>query len=311
MLSVAAPAASAAPPPAAAERPQPDPPAIVADPASPSATPAHVGRGDRRDADGGPEVVVTAQPRLEASDPLRGVNVKSFELTQAVDLALIRPVALGYQRIPEPIRDGVRNFLRNLTEPVIFLNFVLQIHIGKAAETVGRFVVNSTAGGAGLFDVAKHKGINLPRRVNGFADTLGYYGVKPGAFLFVPIIGPTTVRDMIGNFADRLVLPLAIGFPFDNAAFTIPSGLIASIDRRAEFEETLQDLRAEPDPYETRRNLYLRDRQREIDGLRGVRKTAKAAAVVEIAERSEPAETPLVLAANDGFCIRPELVVFD
>ncbi|MFX6258432.1 MlaA family lipoprotein, partial [Acinetobacter baumannii] len=88
---------------------------------------------------------------------------------------------------PVPVRSGIRNFLYNLREPIVFVNFLLQHKAGKAAETLGRFVVNSTVGVGGLFDMAKRRPIHLPRRPNGFADTLGFYGVKPGPFLFLPL----------------------------------------------------------------------------------------------------------------------------
>src|SRR3546814_15373424 len=79
---------------------------------------------------------------------------------------------MGYQGIvPEPVRDGLGNALRNLSEPVNFLNFLLQFKIGKAAETLGRFAVNTTFGVGGLFDVAKTMPFNLPYRRNGFANT--------------------------------------------------------------------------------------------------------------------------------------------
>src|SRR3546814_2446438 len=91
---------------------------------------------------------------------------------------------------------GLGNALRNISEPVNFLNFLLQFKIGKAAETLGRFVVNTTFGVGGLVDVAKTKPFNLPYRRNGFANTLGFYGVEPGPYFYLPLVGPTTLRDM-------------------------------------------------------------------------------------------------------------------
>src|SRR3546814_6026547 len=89
-----------------------------------------------------------------------------------------------------PVRDGLGNALRNISEPVNFLNFLLQFKIGKAAETLGRFVVNTTFGVGGLVDVAKTKPFNLPYRRNGFANTLGFYGVEPGPYFYLPLVGP-------------------------------------------------------------------------------------------------------------------------
>jgi phospholipid-binding lipoprotein MlaA len=214
------------------------------------------------------EIVVRARAKSVPGDPLQNVNVKSFAITQAVDEAVIRPVALTYQRIlPDPVRSGIRNFINNLREPVVFLNYMLQLKPGKAIETVGRFGINSTIGAAGLFDMAKRKPFRLPRRPNGFSNTLGYYGVKSGAFLFLPIIGPTTIRDLLGDNLDRLVLPVAVGKPFNKWYVGIPIGIFSSLDQRAEYDETLQAIKESSDPYVQRREEYLRRRQAAIDAL--------------------------------------------
>lgn len=195
--------------------------------------------------------------------------MKSFAITQDVDRAVIRPVALAYQRIvPDPLRSGFRNFLNNLREPVVFLNFLLQIKPGKAAETFGRFAINTTIGGAGLFDMAKRKPFKLARRRNGFGNTLGYYGVGPGPFFFLPIVGPTTLRDFFGDNLDRLVVPTIVGKPFDKPVYVISVGVLSSLDQRAEFDEKLQVLHeGSADPYASTREDYLRSRQAAIDEL--------------------------------------------
>jgi phospholipid-binding lipoprotein MlaA len=216
----------------------------------------------------GDDIVVRARARSAPGDPLQDVNAKSYAITQAVDDAIIRPVAKTYQRIlPDPVRSGIRNFINNLREPVAFLNFMLQLKPGKAIETVGRFGINTTIGAAGLFDIAKRKPFKLPRRPNGFSNTLGYYGVKSGPFLFLPLIGPTTVRDLLGDNLDRLILPVAVGKPFNKWYVGIPIGIFSSLDQRAEYDETLQAIREKSDPYVERREEYLRRRQAGIDAL--------------------------------------------
>jgi phospholipid-binding lipoprotein MlaA len=217
------------------------------------------------------DIVVTAQPRSPPGDPLQELNATSFEATQAVDKAVIRPLAMGYRTVvPKPIRSGFRNFLSNLTEPVIFLNFLLQLKPGKAAETAGRFAINSTIGAVGVFDVAKRRPFKLPYRPNGFAYTMGYYGVKPGPFLFLPLIGPTTVRDVIGLGLDRLAVPLAVGKPFNQPAYSLSTSTLSSLDQRAQFDGKLRKLHEESDrPYAATREDYLNNRQAEIDELRG------------------------------------------
>ncbi len=214
-------------------------------------------------------IVVTGRQRI-AIDPLEKVNAESYALTREVDEAVFRPVAIGYKRaVPKPIRRGLHNILSNLREPVVFVNYVLQLKPGKAAETVGRFTLNSAIGIGGLFDVAKRKPFSLPFRPNGFANSLGYYGVKQGAFIYLPFVGPTTIRDFIGDNIDRLVLPLSIGFPFNNLIYGIPGTAVTVLDRRVEFDERLQRLRETSDPYAASRDFYLERRQAEIDELHG------------------------------------------
>lgn len=216
------------------------------------------------------DIVVTARPHNVPGDPLRQVNAESFAITQSVDKAFVGPVSLAYKHaLPAPVRSGLRNFLNNLHEPVVAVNFLLQLRPGKAVETAGRFAINSTIGAAGVFDLAKRRPFNLRHRPNGFADTMGFYGVKPGAFLFLPLIGATTVRDLIGGTLDGFVLPLAVGRPFNRLAFTGPTGVIRGLDRRVEFDEKLQTLRASANPYAAARAFYLQRRQAEIDELRG------------------------------------------
>lgn len=252
------------PPVVAPESAIPTAPVILTDPITPppaSAVDATVAASD--------EIVVHARTPPPPGDPFQNVNAKSFEITQDVDRAIIRPVALTYQRIvPDPLRSGFRNFLNNLREPVVFLNYLLQFKPGKAAETLGRFTINSTIGAAGLFDIAKRKPFKLPRRKNGLGNTLGYYGVGPGPFFFLPIIGPTTLRDVLGDNLDRLVLPVAFGSPFNKPIYAITIGGLSSLDQRAEFDEKLQELHeGNPDPYAKTREDYLATRQAAIDAL--------------------------------------------
>lgn len=215
--------------------------------------------------------MVRARARGYAPDPIRALNAQSFAATQAVDKAVIGPVSLAYKKtVPSPFRSGVHNLLYNLREPVVFVNFILQHKIGKAAETVGRFAVNSTIGVAGVLDIAKRRPFRLPRRGNGFADTLGFYGVPPGPFMFLPLVGPTTVRDLFGGAVDRLVLPLALGSRVTKPVFAVPAAVLGVLDHRAEFDETLHELHdGAVDPYANTRDFYLQRRQAEIDGLRG------------------------------------------
>ncbi len=226
-------------------------------------------------------IVVTGHAGPRPSDPAEALNEGSFAVTEAVDDAVIAPVAKGYKHVlPKPVRDGLHNFIINLHEPVVALNFLLQLKPGKAAETLGRFAIDSTIGFAGVVDVAKRRPFNLPHRPNGFADTLGYYGVGPGPYLFLPLIGPTTVRDLAGRVADLSVLPLAGSTPLSQPPIAIARGTVASLDRRVRNDDHLRKVRQSDDPYVTMRDDYLARRRAEIASLH-----AKRAPAIETADR--------------------------
>lgn len=255
----AVPAAGVAP--IAMPAPIPAPTSAPSVPATPAA-PAPENIGD--------EIVVAGHTKPPPQDPMEAANLKSFEVVQSVDDKVVAPMAMGYRKIlPAPARAGLRNFLSNLTEPVVALNFLLQLKPGKAAETLGRFAINSTVGLAGLVDVAKTKPFNLPYRRNGLAWTLGYYGVGSGPYLFLPLVGPTTVRDLFGLTIDRAIVPFAVGKPFTHPAYVVASNSIKSLDDRIQTDAELRQMRDSNDPYGSYREAYLTQRQAEIDNLHG------------------------------------------
>jgi phospholipid-binding lipoprotein MlaA len=215
------------------------------------------------------EIIVTGRAGPPPGDPLEQVNEVSFAAVQAVDKALVGPVAHAYKTaVPSPVRSGVRNLLSNLHEPETFLNFLLQHRIGKAFETLGRFAVNSTIGVAGLFDIAKRRPFNLRHRNNGFANTLGFYGVKPGPFFFLPLVGATTLRDFVGYSVDKLILPTSVGKPFNQTSYNISTGALSALDHRNITDADIQKIRnGDRDPYAAVRENYLQRRQAEIDAL--------------------------------------------
>ena len=232
------------------------------------------------------EIVVSGDVLARKQDPLRAINAQSFAV-----------VAKGYRHIvPEPARDELHNALSNLTEPVVFVNDLLQLHPVRAGKTLLRFVINTTIGLGGLFDIAKKKPFRIAHHNNGFADTLGYYGVKPGPFLYLPLIGPTTVRDMFGRVIDLALLPTAIGAPFNKPEFSLPQSALKSLDDRITFDARQTYFREKTsDPYASERVYYLQIRANEIAGLHGKHP--------ELSERfgSPPTVTPAVPPP----CIRP------
>lgn len=203
-------------------------------------------------------------------DPLEGFNRKMFAVQDGLDRAIIRPAAIGFRHVvPKPVRGGLRHFISNLTEPIVFLNYLLQLKPGKAAETLVRFTVNSTIGVGGVLDLAKLPSIGLPHRPNGFGNTLGFYGIKPGPYLFLPLVGPTDLRDFLGGQADNLTIPvLAAGKPFNQPAYLVPNVVIGGLDQREQNDDDLRALYAGAvDPYASLRSVYLQDRKAEIDAL--------------------------------------------
>jgi phospholipid-binding lipoprotein MlaA len=229
------------------------------------------------------DIIVSGRHEAPKEDPLEGVNYTSYQAVQAVDVAIVAPVAMGYKSaIPKPVRHGIRNFINNLDEPVAALAFLLQLKPGKAAETIGRFGINSTIGLGGLIDVAKKKPFNLPRRYNGLANTLGYYGVGPGPFLFLPGIGPTTARDLVGRIVDFSILPRLVGKPLTSPAFSIGKATLGALTDRIERDVQIRALRDRSDDgYGAIRKDYLERRQAEIDALRGRSKPASEPAPLE------------------------------
>ena len=218
----------------------------------------------------GDDILVTRRKPPPPGDPLERINEQSFKAVQAVDSAVVEPVAKAYNKgLPRPIRQGLRNFFTNLGEPVVFVAFLLELKPGKAMETVGRFAINTTLGVGGVMDVAKRKPFHLPYRPNGLANVLGYYGVGPGPYMYLPIIGPTTLRDLIGDSVDNLASPALLGKPFTKPEVALPMIVLNQLGERAAFDDEINKIRKEDRPYAAYRELYLRQRKAEIEALHG------------------------------------------
>lgn len=213
-------------------------------------------------------IIVEGQVGPPPGDPAEQINQAVYGVAQDVDQAIVGPVAEVYQEdIPKPLRNGLRNFLRNLMEPVNALNFLLQLKPGKALETLGRFAINTTVGIAGLVDVARRDPFNLPWRRNGLSNTLGYYGVGPGPYFYLPLIGATTLRDLAGSLVDQAVVPFIVGPPLNTPYYGVPAYAISSLQYRIDFDETLGQIRESIDPYEAARERYLCMREADIEAL--------------------------------------------
>lgn len=298
------PAASATPPPPVQPTVQPVLAPLEWDLASvPPAAPQEQGppppEGEEGEAPDN-EIVVEGEYGPPKADPLERINEDSYRLTQAVDQALVEPVAYAYRDgLPEPVRDGLGNVVRNLGEPSNALNFLLQGKVGKAFKTLGRMAINSTVGVGGLFDVAGKKA-GLPYRRNGFANTMGFYGVGPGPYLYLPVTGATSVRDLLGSTLDQLLLPVAVGEPFNRTEFAASYFVVNGLDQRVAFDEEIAAVRSSDDPYLVRRQTYLAQRRRDIAVLKGEPVSEEDARWLEELEELKAAPEAAAPAAGDA-----------
>jgi phospholipid-binding lipoprotein MlaA len=216
-------------------------------------------------------------------DPLEGFNRLSYKISQPIDRYIFRPVALTYKDVvPRPLRDGARNFISNLFEPLVFFNDVVQLRPKRALHTVVRMALNSFVGFGGLFDVAKRPPFHLLHHENGFGDTLGYYGIGPIAYVYLPVLGPTDLRDIVGGVGDsfaeprlleRLVHPDSdrplLRAKLKLGRYSAIVEIVQGLDRRAENDDALETIRrTSVDPYATLRSSFLQDRAGEIAGLK-------------------------------------------
>ena len=144
---------------------------------------------------------------VEEYDPWESVNTKVFEFNRQVDRWVLKPVAQGYNFVmPDPVQIGISNVFYNLRFPSRFLNNVFQGKVRGAATEMGRFMLNTTFGLGGVYDVAKDMNITTPEEDTG--QTLGFYGVKPGPYVVLPLLPPFNVRDLIGFAGDIALNPI-------------------------------------------------------------------------------------------------------
>jgi phospholipid-binding lipoprotein MlaA len=203
-------------------------------------------------------------------DPLEGFNRGLYTIHRGLDHWIFGPAARAYSTVlPPQLRKGLRNLINNLKEPGIAFNDLIQAHPTRAARTTARFVINSTAGIGGLMDIAYNAG--LPYHENGFGTTAGRWGITPGPYLFIPFIGPTNFRDILGELADVATDPLGWQ-PFRNGQVIYARAIVDGLDQRANADAQLQAIdNMSTDPYASLRSLYEQNRAGEIqEAITGV-----------------------------------------
>ena len=202
---------------------------------------------------------------LAQHDPWEKTNRDIFDFDVRVDHAVARPIARGYRSVvPEPVRDGIHNALNNLNAPVVLANDVLQGDGGKAINTVGRIVINSTVGIGGLIDVASK--IGIPGHDNDFGITLGKNGIAEGSYLVLPFAGPLPPRDLLGTGVDVAFDPLTyVRFHGKDTWLVVRFG-IGILDGRASTLDEVETIeRSSIDFYAATRNLYRQSRNAKIN----------------------------------------------
>jgi phospholipid-binding lipoprotein MlaA len=205
------------------------------------------------------EPTVNEEIAAEEYDPWERYNRAVFEFNNKVDRNLLKPVAKGYRRaLPGTVRLSVGNFFRNLFEPTTVINDLLQGKVKQAAADTGRFLINSTVGILGLFDVATTWGIE--RHQEDFGQTLAVWGINPGPYVVLPFLGPSNIRDGVGLipyyfYTDPRII-------VDDLGATIALIGIDVVDNRAQLLSATRILEMQLDPYAFTREGY---RQRRLN----------------------------------------------
>jgi phospholipid-binding lipoprotein MlaA len=193
-------------------------------------------------------------------DPWESMNRKVFAFNETLDKYLLRPVAKGYRFVtPDPLENGVSNFISNIYEFNTVINSLLQGRGEDAFHSGGRFIVNTTFGLLGLFDVAPPMGID--HRPADFGQTLAVWGLDQGPFLMVPVIGPRTVRSGAGYVFDTYT---SIPSLIDDSEIAYTFWIVEAIDIRAQLIKADQLISG--DRYIFIRNAYLQRREYFING---------------------------------------------
>jgi phospholipid-binding lipoprotein MlaA len=237
-------------------------------------------------------------------DPLESVNRHVFEFNEGVDKVLLKPIAEAYVAIlPVPVRDCLSNAFSNLREPSTALNNLLQ---GKPAEAVSdtcRFAVNTTVGLLGCFDVATRMG--LEKHHEDFGQTLGVWGAEPGAYLVVPVFGPSDIRDAIGIYGVETFLD--VNFWIENVRVRNSILFTRFINLRAELLDAEKIIsEAALDKYRFVRDGYLQRRRNLVYDGNPPRERDPDDEAEEVKSRPTPADKGEPGPPPDGSTVKPE-----
>jgi phospholipid-binding lipoprotein MlaA len=205
----------------------------------------------------------------ETNDPLEPTNRVFYAINNGLDTVILKPVAQAYRYVvPQPIRTGVHNVLVNLGSPVTFGNDILQAKPRRAGDTMMRFLINTTVGVVGIFDVADKLG--YPAHDADFGITLALWGMPSGPFLFLPVLGPSNPRDAAGFGVDMAGDPFTwVGKGIAVTALKWSKTVIGAVDARERVLDALDEIKKTAlDPYATFRSLYRQHRESQIADTR-------------------------------------------
>ncbi len=205
------------------------------------------------------------QDYQQTNDPLEPTNRFFYRVNNTLDKYALKPVATAYKNnVPDGVRRPIHNFLVNAATPVVFANNVLQAKPRMAGNSMMRFLINTTAGGAGLFDVATDWG--YPANTTDFGVTLALWGVDAGPFLFLPVLGPSNPRDATGFAGDVALSPFTWATFGGDTAFQVSKGAAGVVDTRARLLDVTNNIdQTALDPYATYRSLYKQNRESQIE----------------------------------------------
>lgn len=199
-------------------------------------------------------------------DPYENVNRAVFAFNDALDTVVLRPAAQSYRAVvPDPAKDIIRNFLRNLSTPVILLNDLLQGNTERAKVTTNRFLLNTTVGMGGLFDVAE--GFDMNYHSEDFGQTIAVWNNSDaaGPYIVLPIFGPSNARDAVGRVVDVLTNPLTWVGGDNMQAFNYGRVVVEAVDGRYRLLDSSDFLKASTDDYYAAvRSVFEQNRDHEI-----------------------------------------------
>ena len=200
----------------------------------------------------------------EIYDPIEPINRAIFRFNNFADRVVLEPVAKGYKKLPSPIQSGLSNFLSNLRMPLVVVNQILQGQGQNAIQSSGRFVVNSTAGIFGIFDVAEKMG--LEEKEEDFGQTLATWGVGDGFYIVLPLFGPSNLRDTTGMVMTMVTDPINAYAVSEGEAWMVPMRTAANaVDQRSKIIDEVNALRDNSvDYYAAVRSSYYQNRKAAI-----------------------------------------------